>query len=129
MSRTNTNIELPTSCIPKLQEIRDWNGMTRKELVSRLIVWFCDQDQVIQSLVLGQIPSEIAPDVVEILLLRLKQTPTPEPTTAHQHTTTPSSHVTSPYRNHTEPNIQITIPNRQNRIQLQHNNHSNYSHV
>jgi hypothetical protein len=45
--------------------------MTQKELVGRLITWFCQQDRVIQQVVLGQIPEEIAPDVAALVLERL----------------------------------------------------------
>ena len=81
-SRQNLNIELAPGSKEKLEKLRDWNGMTQKELVSRIMNWFCTQDRVVQQIILGQIPSEIAPDLAEILLKRLagqKQTsPTPQ---------------------------------------------------
>ncbi|QQE13803.1 hypothetical protein JD969_10170 [Planctomycetota bacterium] len=71
--RQNLNIELAFGNKERLEKLRDWNGMTQKELVSRVLTWFCVQDRVVQQIILGQIPSEIAPDVAELLLKRLAQ--------------------------------------------------------
>ncbi|QQE13805.1 hypothetical protein JD969_10180 [Planctomycetota bacterium] len=129
MNRANINIELTTESINLLQEIRNWNGMTRKELVTRLIDWFINQDRVIQSIILGQIPSEIAPDLIDILHLRRNQTQQPAPTTsspntASSHHHTPSSHITSPdHPNLSQPaNIQIKIPNNTKSTNFSHKN-------
>lgn len=69
--RQNINIELGEGSKDALEAIRKGNGMTQKELVGRLIGWFCDQDRVIQQVILGQIPEEIAPDVARIVLEKL----------------------------------------------------------
>lgn len=69
--RQNLNIELADGSKEQLESIRSWNGMTQKELVGRLITWFCTQDRVIQQVILGQIPDEIAPDVAALVLERL----------------------------------------------------------
>ena len=70
--RQNINIELAEGCKDALEAVRNWNGMTQKELVGRLISWFCEQDRVIQQVILGQIPPEIAPDVARIVLEKLQ---------------------------------------------------------
>lgn len=69
--RQNINIELADGSKQQLEEVRCRNGMTQKEIVGRLINWFCDQDEVIQQIILGQIPKQIAPDVAQIVLKRL----------------------------------------------------------
>lgn len=69
--RQNINIELTEASKQRLEQLRAWNGMTQKEMVSRLITWFCNQDRVIQQVVLGQIPEEIAPDVAVVMLERM----------------------------------------------------------
>ena len=109
MNRANINIELTPQSISTLQEIKNWNGMTRKGLVTRLVDWFVNQDRVIQAIILGQIPAEIAPDIIDILQLRKMQTSTA--TQNHP----PSSHITetTPTTTHPDPtptNIPITIP-------------------
>ncbi|MDX1683372.1 MAG: hypothetical protein R3336_09645 [Phycisphaeraceae bacterium] len=71
--RQNLNIELAGGTKKRLAEVREWNGMTQKEMVSRLIHWFCEQDRTVQQLVLGQIPEEIAPDVAEMVLKKMKE--------------------------------------------------------
>lgn len=78
-SRQNLNIELAEGAKAQLEAVRAWNGMTQKEMVSRLVNWFCRQDRVLQQVILGQIPEEIAPDVAVLLLQRLAAMPTGEP--------------------------------------------------
>ena len=71
MSRQNINIEVAPGCKEQLKQLRQRNGMTQRELTARLIEWFCQQDQVVQQAVLGQIPESIAPDVARMLLARM----------------------------------------------------------
>lgn len=72
-SRQNINIELADGVKELLESVRASNGMTQKELVARLVGWFCEQDRVVQQIILGQIPSEIAPDVAKLMLNRLTE--------------------------------------------------------
>lgn len=72
-SRQNINIELADGVKELLESVRASNGMTQKELVARLVGWFCEQDRVVQQIILGQIPSEIAPDVAKLMLNRLSE--------------------------------------------------------
>ena len=69
--RQNINIELAEGNKERLELLRHWNGMTQKELVGRVINWFCDQDRVVQQIILGQIPQEIAQDVARLTLERI----------------------------------------------------------
>ena len=71
--RQNINIEVTDLTRNELQAIRDWNGMTQKEIAGRLIAWFGRQDRVTQQVILGQIPDEIAPDIAVTLLHRMAQ--------------------------------------------------------
>lgn len=69
--RQNINIELAEGNKERLEMLRHWNGMTQKELVGRIINWFCDQDRVAQQIILGQIPQEIAQDVAKLMLEKI----------------------------------------------------------
>ncbi len=76
--RQNMNIEMLDGCKEDLEKIRSWNGMTQKEMVSRLVAWFCKQNRVTQQVILGQIPEEIAPDVARTMLERIADGDTAE---------------------------------------------------
>ncbi len=78
-SRQNINIELAAGNKERLEKLREWNGMTQKELVGRVINWFCSQDRVVQQIILGQIPEEVAPDVAMVVLKRIAAIRTGEP--------------------------------------------------
>ncbi len=69
--RQNLNLELTPDAKEAIEKVRAWNGMTQKELVGRLVSWFGRQDRVIQQVILGQIPEQIAPDVARLMLQRL----------------------------------------------------------
>ncbi len=69
--RQNINIELADGAKKQLEHVRSRNGMTQKELVARLINWFSQQDQVVQQIILGQIPAQVAPDVARLMLERI----------------------------------------------------------
>jgi hypothetical protein len=69
--RQNINIELADGAKDNLERVRGRNGMTQKELVARLINWFSAQDHVVQQIILGQIPQEVAPDVARLMLERI----------------------------------------------------------
>ncbi|QDU32031.1 hypothetical protein KS4_00590 [Poriferisphaera corsica] len=71
--RQNLNIELTATNKDRLEKLRNWNGMTQKEMVSRVLGWFCDQDRVVQQIILGQIPEDIAPDVATLMLKRMNE--------------------------------------------------------
>lgn len=71
--RQNINIELAEGAKEQLEQVRARNGMTQKELVARLINWFSGQDHVVQQIILGQIPSEVAPDVATLMLERIAE--------------------------------------------------------
>lgn len=77
--RQNVNIEVTEEVKDQLEQLRDWNGMTQKEMVSRVLSWFCDQQRVPQQVILGQIPEEIAPDVAATFMKRLAEQRPAEP--------------------------------------------------
>jgi hypothetical protein len=70
-NRQNVNIELAEGIRDQLEAVRRWNGMTQKEMVGRLATWFCQQDRMLQQVILGQVPAEYAPDVSRLILERL----------------------------------------------------------
>ena len=76
--RQNVNIEVTEEVKDKLEQLREWNGMTQKEMVSRVLSWFCNQPRVPQQVILGQIPEEIAPDVAITFMKRLAEDRAPD---------------------------------------------------
>ena len=69
-SRRNVNIELTERNHQQLKRVRARTGMTQKVMVGRLIDWFCEQDEAVQALVLGQLPASVAPVVARTVLDR-----------------------------------------------------------
>jgi len=53
-------------------------GMSQIEMASRLFQWFAEQDETVQTAILGLIPASIAPDVARILLERMAEEPEPD---------------------------------------------------
>jgi len=48
-------------------------GMTKIELLSRVVTWYARQDDVIRGAVVGTLPASIAPDVARVLLEKLAE--------------------------------------------------------
>jgi hypothetical protein len=69
-ARRNVNIELTERNHQQLKRVRARTGMTQKVMVGRLIDWFCEQDEAVQALVLGQLPASVAPVVARSVLDR-----------------------------------------------------------
>lgn len=46
-------------------------GMTKIELLSRVVSWYCQQDDVVRGAVAGIIPPSVAPDVARYVLERM----------------------------------------------------------
>ncbi len=51
----------------KLDEIADGKDMKLIGIMSRLVEWLVEQDQMTQSLVLGLVPKKDMPDIIELL--------------------------------------------------------------
>jgi hypothetical protein len=64
-------VELLPSSKTKLDAFCDRTGMTKVAVVSRLIDWFCNQTDVIQTIVQGLVPKAIEADVATLVLRNL----------------------------------------------------------
>lgn len=64
-------IELTQQAKDKLQAFAEHAGMTQYAISSRLVEWFAEQPETIQSAVLRRYPSEIEIDVASLLLKRI----------------------------------------------------------
>lgn len=51
-------------------------GMSQIELASRAYTWFSEQDEVVQTAILGLLPDELAPDVARLALRRIAESET-----------------------------------------------------
>ena len=64
-------IELSAGAKPKLATLSDRHGMTQVLMMSRLVEWFADQNELVQSAIVGRYPSEIEADVAKLILKRM----------------------------------------------------------
>jgi hypothetical protein len=64
-------IELSGPAKQKLSQLSDHHGMTQVAMMSRVVEWFANQDELIQSAVLGRFPSEIEQDIAKLVLKRM----------------------------------------------------------
>ena len=65
--RCSINIDLSQDARVRLREAYGHFGMKQREALSRLVEWFADQERIVQTLVLGQIPDDYAGDIVSLL--------------------------------------------------------------
>lgn len=66
-------IELTPAAKESLQEFADRAGMTQFAITSRLVEWFSNQPETIQSAVLRRYPAEIEVDVAKLVLKRMAE--------------------------------------------------------
>ena len=64
-------IELVPQAKTNLQALCDKLGMTHVATTSRVIEWFCQQNDVVQAVILGLYPEDIREDVPAMILKRL----------------------------------------------------------
>ena len=70
-SRIIVRIELTPKARDRLDESRHRAGMTQLSMLSRLVEWFADQPQVVQSAIMGHLPIDIEDDVAKLVLKHL----------------------------------------------------------
>lgn len=68
-------IELTPSAKEALQNFADRAGMTQFAITSRMVEWFANQPETIQSAVLRRYPSEIEVDVAKLILKKMAGQP------------------------------------------------------
>lgn len=64
-------IELTPSAKEALQNFSDHAGMTQFAISSRLVEWFAEQPESIQSALLHRYPNEVPPDLAKQVLKQL----------------------------------------------------------
>jgi hypothetical protein len=69
--RVIMRIEIAPSSKEQLDQFCDGMGMTKLAAVSRLIDWFCEQEDTVQAMVQRLYPSSIEDDVAAIILERM----------------------------------------------------------
>lgn len=70
-SRIIVRIELTPKARDRLDDARHRAGMTQLSMLSRLVEWFADQPQVVQSAIMGHLPIDIEDDVAKLVLKHL----------------------------------------------------------
>jgi hypothetical protein len=71
-ARIIVRIELTPSAKSRLNELTDKAGMTQVAMLSRLVEWFANQDDMIQAAVLGQYPMEIQSEIAGLILKKMR---------------------------------------------------------
>lgn len=64
-------IELTGPAKKKLATLSDDHGMTQVAMMSRLVEYFANQDELLQSAIIGRYPGEIQGDIARLLLKRM----------------------------------------------------------
>jgi uncharacterized hydantoinase/oxoprolinase family protein len=64
-------IEIAPASKTRLDQFCEDTGMTKLAAVSRLIDWFCEQDETVQAIVQHLFPSAIEADVAKLILQRM----------------------------------------------------------
>jgi len=63
-------IELTAAAKQKLAALSDRHGMTQVAMMSRLVEWFANQDELIRPAVMGHYPDDIRTEVAKLILKR-----------------------------------------------------------
>jgi hypothetical protein len=69
--RVIMRIELYPSAKDHLTDMCSRLGMTQVAATSRLVEWFCEQQDVVQAAVLGLYPEDIRSEVAQLILKRM----------------------------------------------------------
>jgi hypothetical protein len=64
-------IELSGPAKQKLATLSDRHGMTQVAMMSRLVEWYSNQNELIQSAVVGHYPAAIESDIAKMILKRM----------------------------------------------------------
>lgn len=70
-ARIILRIELVPNSKARLNDLQDKLGMTQVAMLSRLIEWFADQNNMIQAAIMGHYPVALKSDIVRIILKRM----------------------------------------------------------
>jgi hypothetical protein len=73
-SRIIMRIELTSGAKSKFEAIPESSGMTQLAVTNKLILWFLDQDEELQTSVLGLYPGEVTLDVTTMAMKKVIST-------------------------------------------------------
>lgn len=83
--KVSYTIQLSENTHDEFEKIHFRTGMTKKAIIERLFVWFSQQNEVIQSEVLGLLPDSIRSDIAARILERMSnEKPDRKPVEAKQ---------------------------------------------
>lgn len=71
--RKQIKIWISTDAKGAIETMAERDGMTQEGVVSRVLLWFSSQPEIVQRAILGQLPKELTPDLVEIILRQRKK--------------------------------------------------------
>ena len=63
-NRVTVRVQLESSCKKMLDELCDRRGMTQIAVMTRLVNWFVEQNELIQAAVLGQLARRLLQQMV-----------------------------------------------------------------
>jgi len=70
--RTAISVELTPEAQAALDSVKDDRGMTKKEVVARVISWFVSQDPDLQAVILGHVSNDAQESLLEMLAVRAR---------------------------------------------------------
>jgi hypothetical protein len=71
--RIVVRLELTWRAQAELRRVTERTGCTQMTVSSRLIEWFAKQPDVVQAAILGQIPDDVLPEVIELALKKMAE--------------------------------------------------------
>lgn len=71
-SRNYVKLELTKEAKDKLNFVADTRAMKLIGVSSRIIEWFVEQDEFLQSVILGQVPQQDQKTIIKLILKRLE---------------------------------------------------------
>jgi hypothetical protein len=71
--RVVMRLELTPTAKQTLASISQERGMTQVAVASRLVEWFAKQPESVQTAVLGQYPSDYAPQIARLILSQMAE--------------------------------------------------------
>ena len=71
LKRFIMRIELTGAAKNQLATLSDKHGMTQVAMMSRLVEWYAQQNELIQAAVMGHYPRDIESDVAKLILKRM----------------------------------------------------------
>ncbi len=74
-SRNILNVEIVPAANAALNRACKETGMSKKDVIARMLAWYSAQVQEVQSVVMGHTPASLIPAAQEIALLQIRENP------------------------------------------------------